>query len=339
MPTNRHAVVRYQVIDRCLQQRHKKWTATTLAEACADALAELDGDAALPSRSTIGRDIRTMRLPRPLGYDAPILWNSREGTYRYAELGYSIYDGPLREEDLEAVQGALSILRHFRHFSQVEGIEALAARLQHSLKPARRLGRPVILFSRPPEAPAYRWLDFLYQAAEREQCLLLHYEPFQEEPFRAVISPYLLKEYNNRWFLIAYHHGLERLHTFALDRIRQAEPQLLRPFFRAPQFDPDTYFNDIIGVTILEGRQVEDIRFRATPLRARYLLTKPVHPSLKVAGEGEGFVDFSLRLIPNYELESWLLSFAEEIQLLQPQWLAEQVKGRLQEAAGRYEGG
>ncbi len=134
-------------------------------------------------------------------------------------------------------------------------------------------------------------------------------------------------------------HGLERLHTFALDPIRQAEPHLLRPFFRTPEFDPDTYFNDIIGVTILEGQQLEDIRFRATPLRARYLLTKPVHASLQVAGEGEGFVDFSLRLIPSYELESWLLSFAEEIHLLQPRWLAERIGGRLREAAGRYEGG
>lgn len=336
MPTNRHAIIRYQVIDGCLQQRNRKWTAAALAEACADALAELDGDAAVPSRSTIGRDIRTMRLPRPLGYDAPILWNPREGTYRYTEPGYTITRGPLREEDLRVLDGALAILRQFRHFGQVEGLEALAERLRHSLRDARRQGRPIVQFSTPPQAPSYQWLDTLYQAVESEQCLLLDYEPFRDPPFRAVISPYLLKEYNGRWFLIGRHHALNRLYTFALDRIKEARPSQLQPFRSMPEFDPDTYFNDVIGVTIMDGRQVEDICFRATPLRARYLLTKPVHHSLRVLREGADFVDFSLRLIPNYELESWLLSFADEVQLLQPQWLVEKLRQRLERAAERY---
>ena len=337
MPTNRHAAIRYQVIDRCLQQQHKKWTAATLAEACADALAELDGDAVTPSRSAIGRDIRTMRLARPLGYEAPIVWDPVKGTYFYSEPGYSITKGPLRKEDLRALDRALAILRQFRHFSQVEELEALAARIQYSLRGSRRPGRAVIQFSRPPEAPAYRWLDFLFHAVEKERCVLLDYEPFVEPPFRAVISPYLLKEYNNRWFLIGSHHGQNRLYTFALDRIQQAEYSQLQPFRQMPEFDPETYFKDVIGVTILEGRQVEHIRFRATPLRARYLLTKPVHASLQVVAEGEGFVDFSLRLISNYELESWLLSFAEEVQVMEPQWLAERLRKRLELAVKGYQ--
>ena len=340
MPTNRHAAVRYQVIDRCLRQRNVKWTATLLAEACAEAIAELDGDATTPSRSSIGRDIRTMRLPRPLGYEAPIVWDARAGTYYYSEQGYSITEGPMREEDLRALNGALAILREFRYFGQVQGLEEITARLQYGLKAsAGRQGSPVIMFSQPPETPAYRWLDFLYQAIEEEHCLLLRYQPFSEEPFQATVSPYLLKEYNNRWFLIAYHHGHKRLHTFALDRIQQASRQSLHPYYHTPHFDPATYFNDIVGVTILEGRQMEVVSFRATPLRARYLATKPVHSSQKVVSEQPDHVIFSLQLIPNFELESLLLSFAEEIRVLEPQWLAARLKKRLEQAARGYDVG
>lgn len=336
MPHNRQATIRYQTIDRCLRDGSGKWTAKTLAAACAEAVENATGDYKAPSRSTLSRDIKLMRCPPPAGYSAPIEWDASEGSYYYADPKFSIFNVPLSEADMQVLDNALSILRQFRQFSQVEGLEALATRLQHALKLRRRQARPIIAFSHPPESPAHQWLDLLYHATEQEHCLKLEYEPFGEPLRKLTVSPYLLKEYNSRWFLIGYNHEQRLLRTYALDRIQAAERHLLQSFYRLPHFNANTYFNDIIGVSLPEGKEPETVLFRATPLRARYILTKPMHHSLEVREQTAAHTLFALRIIPNPELERLFLSFGEEVQVLQPQWLAGRMKERLKEAAKRY---
>ena len=337
MAHNRQANIRYQAIDRCLQLRNEKWTAKTLAETCAEALESLTGEYRPPSRSTISRDIKLMRCAPPVGYNAPIEWDPQEGTYYYAEPNFSIRNVPLSENDMRALDSALDILRQFQHFSQAEGLELLATKLQHALKLRRRQAKPIIAFSHPPASPAHQWLDQIYHATEQEHCLKLAYKPFEEPLQEMTVSPYLLKEYNNRWFLIGYSHRQRQLRTYALDRIQSAERHLLQSFHRLPQFNAHTYFNDIIGVSLPEGKQPEDILLRATPLRAQYILTKPMHASLRVHESTPAYTLFSLRLISNPELERLLLSYGEEVQVLQPQWLAERIKDRLRKATRQYQ--
>ena len=336
MQASRYATIRYQTIDRCLQQKHRRWTSSALAEACASTLAEIDPRVEPPSRSTIGRDIRVMRSSPPLGYDAPIEWDSSRGTYYYSEPEYSIHHMPLSEKDLHVLDGALTILQQFQFSHQVEGLESTANRLQIALRSRRRQTQPIIAFSQPPDTPAYRWLDPLYSAIEQRRCLEIVYEPFEEPAFRAVISPHLLKEYNHRWFLIAYHHEQKQIRTYALDRIQHVDHYLLDQYYRSPRFHPQTYFNDIVGVSLMEDRPVEEIRLRTTLLRARYMLTKPIHPSLRVVEETPDHTIFSLRLIPNFELETILLSLAGEAQVLQPAWLAQRIRERLEKALQEY---
>ena len=43
MATNKHAIIRYRVIDKCLRQVDKNWNWKTLAEACALELQKVTG--------------------------------------------------------------------------------------------------------------------------------------------------------------------------------------------------------------------------------------------------------------------------------------------------------
>ena len=43
MPINRNALIRYKVIDSCLQNRYRKWTLESLIEKVSDALYEYEG--------------------------------------------------------------------------------------------------------------------------------------------------------------------------------------------------------------------------------------------------------------------------------------------------------
>ena len=72
MPVNRNALIRYRTIDKCLQNRRRKWTIEHLINACNEALYEYEGINKSVSLRTIRLDLNAMRSDK-LGYNAPII--------------------------------------------------------------------------------------------------------------------------------------------------------------------------------------------------------------------------------------------------------------------------
>ena len=92
MPANKHALIRYKTIDRCLRNRYRKWTLEDLIEACSKALYEAEGISKGISMRTVQGDIQMMRSNK-LGYNAPIeVYDLKY--YRYADDKYSIMNMP-----------------------------------------------------------------------------------------------------------------------------------------------------------------------------------------------------------------------------------------------------
>lgn len=328
--------MRLNTIDRCLQQPGS-WTRGKLAEACNEAAYESFGWDKDYSIYTIQRDIKMLQNPPPAGYSAPLEWDASINSYRYTEPGYSIHRLPLQQQDIDTIEEALSVLRSIRYLRQQKGLEDLVNRLASSLHFKRQqLQEPALIFSHAQEAPGQEWAGPLYEAALRQHCLQITYQPFEENRQEPVVSPYLLREYNRRWFLIGFSHREGKIRTYAFDRIVDVKRYLLQPYYRDPAFHAEVYFRNIIGVSLPEGGAIETIRLRTTPLRARYIATKPIHPSQKLKEQTSEYTIFELRLIPNIELERLLLSFGEEAVVLQPQWLAQRIARRLQQGAANY---
>lgn len=337
MPYNPYALIRYRVIDRCLQQRGRRWTWRELSAACGEAIREQGrGDESDPSPRTIKQDIADMRGTK-LGYEAPIEWDARARTYRYTDPAYSITNSPLGPEDLRELQHALVILRQFQGFDQVAGVEEMAARLAQALRYRQPAPRTLLQLEYNDRLRGLHRIGPLYAAIDKRQCLQIDYQSFQEDaPKRRILSPYLLKEYNSRWFLIGWEHGERKVYTLALDRMHAVEPYLLEDFYEQPGFDPERRYRHVVGVTVPEGGTMEQVRIAAAPLPARYIRTKPLHPTQQVLEETAERVVFGYELILNYELESRLLSFGEEVEVLEPLSLRERIAERGRAIAERY---
>jgi len=339
MAYNPQALIRYRVIDRCLRDRRRRWTRAALAAVCGDALREVNGSGVPdPSLRTIAGDLDRMRYDEQLGYHAPIEWDASAGTYRYSDPEYSISRLPLRRNDLHELERALAVLRQFQGFDRVAGIDDIVARLAHALQVSRPATRPIVQLDYNDRLAGLHWLADLYQAVEQEQVLLLTYHSFREPaPVRRLLSPYLLKEYNSRWFLIGYEHRERQLYTLALDRIRAVEPYLLADFYRDPSFDPQRRYRAAVGVTVPENGRVETVVIAATPLRAKYLRTKPLHSSQEEQPPGpDGRIRFRYRVLLNYELQSQLLAFADEVEVEHPETLRTTIRERVKRMRARY---
>ncbi|NBC09656.1 MAG: WYL domain-containing protein [Bacteroidetes bacterium] len=334
---NQEMLFRIRVIDRCLRKASQRWTRKTLAAACNDqAWEHLDLERNY-TVLTISRDLKRMKAQPPAGFGAPIEWDPTLKTYRYTDASYVLDRLPLYQEDMNLLEEALGLIQSAPYFELDKGLATLADRIAERLKLKRApLEMPAVVFSHSEEVQGQQWIPVLYEAVIRRQAVVLNYKPFEEAATRQVVSPYVLREYNRRWFLIGFSHSYQKIRTYALDRIQHAEQYFLEPFYLQPGFNPKRYFDPVIGVSIPEDRQLEEVRLRVTPLRAKYLITKPIHHSQHVVEQTDTYCVLSIRVIPNMELKRFLLSLGEEAVVLQPSWLRQRISDRLKEAARHY---
>ncbi len=317
MPVNRNALVRYRTIDKCLQNRRKKWTIESLMDACTEALYEYEGIDKPISLRTVRLDLQAMRSDK-LGYNAPIVVTDKK-YYSYEDADYSITNSPLTAQDLGVLQEVTHLLKQFKGFSHFNEVTEMVNKLEDKIYTEQYQQPSVIDFEKNDLLTGIEWLDLLYKHIINQTTLQLTYQSFKARTANTFIFyPYLLKEYRNRWFILGMKKQGKEIITFALDRIQHIEPLPNELYRINKSFEPHTYFKDIIGVTKNLADAPTHIVFLANHIHAPYIKTKPIHASQQMVEIRKEGIVFSIDVVPNFELERELLGFGEGIQILSP---------------------
>lgn len=321
MPTNKHASFRYRVLNECFRRR-RRWTIEALMEEVGEKLSESFSTGMTVSKRTIENDIQLMRSEPPRGFSAPIRRKNHQ--YFYEDRAFSIDKKPLLDKDIAAIREAVAVLQQFNGLPQFRALADILVKMEGR---ANFPNTPVIQFETNEQAAGTEWLEKLYRAILDQSVLKVTYHPFRvEEPLELTFHPYYLREYRNRWFVFGRHDTENTIYTLALDRIKALRPSQ-QPFQLNDIFDPETFFQDLVGVTRTAGAEPVDIVFRVKPLLSKYLLTKPLHPSQRQLDTTPEHVDLCIRVIPNYELYSELMRFGKALTVLGP----ESVKKAMQD--------
>ena len=252
MPLNRSTLIRISTIDKCLQNRYRRWTLEDLIEACSDALAEYEGRDTPISRRTLQYDLSLMRSDR-LGYNAPIVVRDNK-YYEYEDPDYSITHLPLNDEGLDALNSALDILRQLQGFPQLASSIDIISKLNEQISRHTGDSTPAMDMENVPGYTGSQFIGSIYEAVRKHQTAIIEYQSFKaRNAEKLTVYPYLLKEYRNRWFLIGEKatNRTPQVNIFALDRIHSVEVDPKTPFKKCVDFDPAHYFDDTIGVTRL----------------------------------------------------------------------------------------
>jgi predicted DNA-binding transcriptional regulator YafY len=325
MPVNRNALIRYRTIDKCLQNRRRKWTIEDLIDACNDALYEYDGIEKGVSLRTIRMDIAAMRSEQ-LGYNAPIVVTDKK-FYTYDDPDYSIANIPLTPQDLNILQEVSHLLHQFKGFSHFNEVNEMLSKLEDKIFSEQHQQASVIDFEKNELLTGIEWLDPLHKAIINQTTLSLQYQSFKARQAAALVFyPYLLKEYRNRWFVLGKSSKGKEILTLALDRIQTVESLTNIPYKQPRHFDAHQYFAPIIGVTRNMGDTPVVIEFLANPQQAPYIQTKPLHPSQQVLSQSSEGTVFSIEVVPNYELERELMGFGEGLKVLSPASMVRRMK-------------
>lgn len=335
MAQNKNALLRYRTIDRCLRNTGRRWTLQDLVDACSGALYEYEGKQDLVSTRTVQLDIQMMRSDR-LGYEAPIEVYKKK-YYRYANPDYSISNRPLSQHDIDVLNRTIDILRQFDEFDRFHDMADVVSRLQDKVATASNR-RPIVDFERNPNLKGLEHLNALYDIIASRQTVYINYRSFNSrKPVPYILSPYLLKEYRNRWFIFGSRVGDMKLFNLALDRIVDFHVCPDIPYKENQDFGED-FFDDVVGVTKHERLKKEKIMIWADNSQANYILTKPIHASQRLIEKDkiDGSMTFELDVVVNCELITQLIGFGAGIKILSPQSLADRIDDIFRKGAELY---
>lgn len=338
MPVNKNALLRYRTIDKCLRNRYRKWTLDDLIEACSDALYEYTGKMDDVSRRTIQLDIQKMRSEE-LGYRAPIIVKENK-YYEYEDPDYSITNAPLSDQDMEMMSGAVAVIKQLSGFSAFSGMEDIVGKLEDYVGASKQDRDPAIIYENNESLRGLNHIPSLYDAIIGKRPILIRYQSFKsKDPQEFIFSPYCLKEFRNRWFVYGKQPDSPGLYNLALDRILSlSEAPKDTRFIYDFEFDPKTYFDNMVGVTKDTDSKTEKILFKVVASEAPYVETKPLHKSQTVVERcDDGSVIFQIEVVLNFEIERDLISFCEGIQVLSPEPLVQHIRERLCAAAQQYD--
>ncbi|MES2485909.1 MAG: WYL domain-containing protein [Bacteroidota bacterium] len=335
MSQNKNALIRYKTIDKCLQNHYRQWTLEDLMEACSDALFEYEGKENTISKRTTQLDIQLMRSEK-LGYNAPIVVYDKK-YYRYDDEGYSITDIPLTETDINVLTETVSMLKQFKDFSLFSDVSDILQRLEDKIYAEKSHTKPVIYLDKNEGLKGLHFLDVLYQAIIKKVMVIITYKSFKstvENKF--IFTPFVLKEFNNRWFLVGRKKGSRSVSNLALDRIINIDFDFTLPF-QDEDFDAEHFYKDVIGVTVNEGLRAQKIQLWIDAGNAPYVITKPFHASQVIEQQNEdGSIIISLLLKVNYEFERLVLGFGCGINVLAPLNFRKRIIAKLEEALKQY---
>jgi len=335
MSQNKNALIRYKTIDKCLQNKYRQWTLEDLIECCSEALFEYEGRENPISKRTIQMDIQLMRSEK-LGYNAPIVVYDKK-YYKYEDEEFSITDIPLTETDMNVLTETVSMLKQFKDFSLFSDVSDILQRLEDKIYAEKSHTKPVIYLDKNEGLKGLHYLDEVYQAIIKKIVLVITYKSFKSrEENKFHFHPFILKEFNNRWFLVGKKKGSQPIANLALDRIISIDYDFNLPYLEE-DFDADLFYKNVIGVTVNTGSQPRRIELWIDPVNAPYVLTKPLHSSQRLIKQNEDqSIIVHIFLTPNYEMERILLGFGDGIEVIKPENLRNRMKKILEKAISRY---
>ncbi len=333
MATNKHATIRYQALDKCFGNFHKRFFIDDLVEACNDALCNYTGISDGVKRRQVFDDILFMESENGFQVELERCRDGRRVYYRYMDKNFSINHRPISEAEAEQLQSTIYMLNRFKGLPQFDWMEEVMARFEKTFKLKGNI-QNAVSFEQNYDLRGLEYFTPLFDAITNQQVLDIEYSASFNDPQHYIIHPYHLKQYNNRWFLLGLYISDEReqIMNMAIDRIEGVTP-LTDLYMENINIDFDDYFYDVVGVTV-PNKPIESVVLKIDNKRYKYIESKPLHLSQRVRERGDDYTVIELKLIPNYEFETMLLGFADSVNIITPVSLRERISAR---AKGIYE--
>ena len=194
-------------------------------------------------------------------------------------------------------------------------------------------GKADVMFFEPRRARGLEHLNGLIHAITQKKVLSFTYQKFWEnEKSSKVVMPYALKEFKNRWYLLAADYQSKNtsffLKTYGLDRI--SDLNISNTSFKRENIDIEKAYKNSFGIISTLGKETQEILLKFDREQANYVKALPLHHSQTVIAENEAETIFRVSLVPTYDFQREILSYGKRVQVLAPESFIQELKAEVE---------
>ena len=241
MPVDKQVQLRYEVLNKCFRDLYREYTIDDLVDACNKAMLKAFDMEDGVSKRTVQNDIANLQMPP---YNIRLdenLKNGRKRIYRYYDTNFTLPQFRMNDSDRNKIQAAVNVLENYAGEPLLDWARTLLMQIESGLFGSD--SSSVVSFQSNPDLKNISLFGDLLQAILNKKVLKLTYAPFGKDAYEARVYPYHLKQFNDRWYLIAQAVGYDTLGHYALDRIERFE-EIDMPYVES-EVDFSEYFDEL----------------------------------------------------------------------------------------------
>ncbi len=333
MARSKYQFGRFQIIDRELRKRDQVKTKDLKKIIESELSINVD-------IKTIQEDLKVMRDDSVLGYYAPIEYDTRTKSYYYTDKSYTIRAFGLKEDEIQTLLMYAQRLKLYSDYGLLKMFSSAMDKVLNAVTIQKNVGGEArfnewVQFEEIMPMQGGEFIPIIADALENKRKLQLTYRKFQSYDIASVkiVAPHLLKEYENRWYMIAYDEEDALMKTYALDRIEALTP--MDAHFEPQHIDFREHFKDSMGITI-NNTPPQEIILSFDPIQGMYVKSLPLHHSQKILTDNELETVISIFVKPTYEFYAKILSFGSKVKVISPTEIAEALQKMLQQTLQNY---
>jgi len=205
----------------------------------------------------------------------------------------------------------------------------------NALQVADGLSRHIQFEKRKPQGTEHLF-GLLHAIRNQYQIRFTYQKYWEEEVSHRDAEPYALKEFENRWYVLAKDLKDKNIKSFGLDRLRDLEITKW-PFQSPVQFDINLYYENCFGIVTPDSNQKpQEIILSFDPVQGKYIKSLPLHESQEILLDTPQELRIRLKLYITYDLIIELLHFGDRLKIVQPQELIGKIREEHRSAVERY---
>ena len=174
---------------------------------------------------------------------------------------------------------------------------------------------------------------------ENREIQITYYNPWKDEEFDLKLQPLCVRLFRQRWYVVALNHYpwlcKDGPRIYSLERIRTL--QVRDEIFNMPKdWSAEEYFEGCYGVIRDPENDKELVRLKVTAGQANYIRGLRLHESQKEVERNDEYSIFTLFIRPAFDFVQELFWQGEDVEVLEPQWLREEIAAKLERMFNRY---
>lgn len=180
------------------------------------------------------------------------------------------------------------------------------------------------------------YLPKIIEAMKTNTVITITYQSYwREESNTFDVYPYCVKLFKQRWYLVALSPYYDKVMIYSLDRIFGLWKKKEK-FTMPDDFDPTEFFQNYYGVIAGTKGKPETVKIKISAGQTNYLRSLKLHATQDEIERTDEYSIFSYRLRAEYDFIMELLSKGEDVEVLEPVWLRNEMAGIVKRMWDKY---